>query len=277
LQIPPEKTDARMFAVVRYAYNDNPCSQPLPALAAGSKAAVILADPPYNQGVEYDGDAWKDRLSSGDYFDLCSRALRHQATWLRPGGTCWWVVPVRHARWLSGLMEAIIGPELYSIAWHERFAVYRHTDLTHDWRMVLVHTNDPLRVERRLDAIRHQSVRQQMGDKRANPAGRIPGTVWQIRRLQGTSTARVKWHPSQLPPELLQRIVLGWSDPSDLVLDAFAGSGSMGVEALRLHRRFVAVERSAVYCRAITARLRAVALEPTVKSWPGWAVPWEKS
>lgn len=74
-----------------------------------------------------------------------------------------------------------------------------------------------------------------------------PGCIWKVRRLQGTSRDRVDWHPCQLPPEMLVRIVKGWSNPGDLVIDAFAGSGSLGKVCRELNRGFVGVDRSATY------------------------------
>lgn len=223
-------------------------------------ARVVLADPPYNQGVKYAGDRSGDKMTGEQYRDLVMRALREQAVWLAPGGTCWWVIPPRHLAMIEPLMEAVIGPQLYSIAWYETFSNYNRRDLTKDWRVILVHTNDPKRVVRRMDRIRVPSARLLMKkpDKRADPRGRVPGSVWNIRRLQGTSTARVDWHDAQLPPELHQRIIQGWSDPGDIVADGFLGSGSMGVEAIKLGRRFFAVDQSAVYVRKATARLAEV-------------------
>lgn len=75
----------------------------------------------------------------------------------------------------------------------------------------------------------------------------VPDEVWMFRRLQGTSHDHVDWHPCQLPPELLERIVLGWSNPGSVVLDGFAGSGSLAKVCKRLGRAFVGVDRSPKY------------------------------
>ena len=94
-----------------------------------------------------------------------------------------------------------------------------------------------------------------MKDKRADPRGRVPGQVWDVRRLQGTSKDRVDWHPAQLPPELLARIVLGWSNHGDLVVDGFAGSGNMGAVCKAFGRQFALIEQSPLYCEKIRERL----------------------
>ena len=218
---------------------------------------LIFSDPPYNIGVKYDGDASCD-VRGEAYWDFVARTLRIQAGWMAASGTLWWMCPSSHIERVGPLLSAIVGPRVASIVWHEAFSVYRHKALTHDWRSILVHARDPSAVRFNADAIRVQSERQRMGDKRADPRGRIPGTVWAFRRLQGTSNDRVDWHPAQLPPELLERIVRGWSDPGDLVVDGFSGSGSMGVVAGKLGRRFAGCDRSRVYLRKMQGRLSGV-------------------
>lgn len=88
-------------------------------------------------------------------------------------------------------------------------------------------------------------IRQALGVASRIP--QVPGDVWKFRRLQGTSHDHVDWHPCQLPPELLARIVQGWSNPGDVVLDGFAGSGSLAKVCKRLGRAFVGIDRSPTY------------------------------
>jgi modification methylase len=69
-----------------------------------------------------------------------------------------------------------------------------------------------------------------------------------------------KAHPTQKPEALLRRLILAASNPGDLVLDPFFGSGTTGVAARRLRRSFIGIERDPVYAEA--ARLRIDAIEP---------------
>jgi len=54
-------------------------------------------------------------------------------------------------------------------------------------------------------------------------------------------------HPAAFPPELAEKAIRVWSDRGDLVCDPFCGSGSTGVAARRLGRRFVGFEQLADY------------------------------
>jgi modification methylase len=68
-----------------------------------------------------------------------------------------------------------------------------------------------------------------------------------------------KTHPTQKPEALLHRILLASSNPGDVVLDPFLGSGTTAVAAKRLGRGFVGIERETSYAEAARARLEALA------------------
>lgn len=238
------------WRIARYDY-DGP---EIPDLAPGS-VDLVFADPPYNIGVEYEDDGTADRMSRMDYQVMVEDSIEQLAEALRPGGTLWWLCPVDHVDWIGQALTDYVGPREYLIAWHETFAQYQgDRSLTRDFRMLYVHRKGDGYQTWNPGAIRIESERQRLGDKRANPNGRLPGTVWKVRRLQGTARARVPWHPAQLPPELLDRIILGWTNEGDTVLDGFAGSGSMGMRCLEHGRNFVGVEKSKTYCRKMAER-----------------------
>jgi modification methylase len=67
-----------------------------------------------------------------------------------------------------------------------------------------------------------------------------------------------KLHPTQKPEALLARVLLSSSNPGDVVLDPFFGSGTTGAVARRLGRHFIGVEREQLYADAALARIGAV-------------------
>jgi modification methylase len=79
-------------------------------------------------------------------------------------------------------------------------------------------------------------------------------------RLKGASGAKV--HPTQKPEALLYRILLATTNPGDVVVDPFFGSGTTGAVAKMLGRRFIGIERDADYVRAARARVGAVKTPP---------------
>jgi len=85
-----------------------------------------------------------------------------------------------------------------------------------------------------------------------------------------------KVHPTQKPEALLARILLSSSNPGDVVLDPFFGSGTTGAVAKRLGRHYIGIERDPAYAKAAEARIAAVeplddtalAIAPTKRSEP---------
>jgi site-specific DNA-methyltransferase (adenine-specific) len=64
-------------------------------------------------------------------------------------------------------------------------------------------------------------------------------------------------HPTCKPVALFDELVEDFTDPDDLILDPFAGSGTTGVAALRLGRRVVLIERESRWAELCRERLRA--------------------
>ena len=66
-----------------------------------------------------------------------------------------------------------------------------------------------------------------------------------------------KVHPTQKPIALMVWTIEQLTDPDDLVLDPFCGSGTTGVACLRLGRRFIGIEKEATYAAVARERLEA--------------------
>jgi modification methylase len=77
-----------------------------------------------------------------------------------------------------------------------------------------------------------------------------------------------KVHPTQKPEALLGRVLMSSSNPGDVVLDPFFGTGTTGAVARRLGRHFIGIERETAYATAAMERIAGIeplsmaALEP---------------
>ncbi len=71
-----------------------------------------------------------------------------------------------------------------------------------------------------------------------------------------------KLHSTQKPEALLSRILLAASNPGDVVLDPFFGSGTTGAAAKKLGRAFIGIEREAAYAKAASKRIARVETLP---------------
>jgi len=102
------------------------------------------------------------------------------------------------------------------------------------------------------DQVRVESWRQQHGDSRANPEGKVPSDVFDFPRVTGNSKQRRKWIGTQLHEGLVERCILSCTQPGDWVLDPFAGSGTVLRVCKRIDRNCIAVEIDHDYCKRIS-------------------------
>ena len=146
------------------------------------------------------------------------------------------------------------------ITWHETFGVYCHNKFGRCSRPIYYATKDSKRFTFNKAAVTVPSARQEKyGDRRAAPGGKIMGDVWTISRVCGTFAERVKGVPTQLPEELVRRIVGVSSNPGDTVLDPFAGSGTIPAVAASMGRVGLGIELNHEYVEIAMDRLNEAA------------------
>jgi len=85
--------------------------------------------------------------------------------------------------------------------------------------------------------------------------GKQMRNVWEISPPQQKEKTHGK-HPTQKPLKLLERILLASTNEGDVILDPFNGSGSTGVAALKLHRKYIGIELSEEYLDLAIKRLK---------------------
>lgn len=213
----------------------------------------VVADPPYNAGVSYDG--YPDHLPDLDYRQFTRFWIYHCKASLRENGSFWIAIPDQHAENILG-WAATIGLRLHSwVIWYFKFGNYTSRKFSRNHTHLLWFVNGSGSPVWNPSHILVPSERQHMGDKRAEASGRVPGSVWEFPRVCGTHKERMPWHPTQLPEALLDRIILCCTRAGDTVWDPFAGTGVTGVVAARRDRRAILCERSPRYTAGIRNRL----------------------
>jgi site-specific DNA-methyltransferase (adenine-specific) len=75
--------------------------------------------------------------------------------------------------------------------------------------------------------------------------------VWEMQVARNKTT-----HPAVFPAELANRHISTWSNPGDIVLDPFVGSGTTAIEALRLNRHYIGFDISEEYCEMSRTRIQ---------------------
>lgn len=254
-------------AVSRWEVRCGDCLNLLRFVEPGS-VRLAFADPPYNIGIDYGTGPAADSLPDQDFLDWTRRWIGATAATLTPDGSLWVLI---NDEWADhfGIMLREAGLHRRNwIKWYETFGVNHAGRFNRTSRHLFYCVKDPRqgRFVFNPDAVNRPSARQaKYNDSRADPDGKVWDDVWgidpPIPRLVGNSAERIPDFPTQLPLALLLPIVGCASEPGDLILDPFAGSGTAGAAALKLGRRFVGIEKSARFAELAGMRLKVAEKE----------------
>lgn len=221
------------------------CLEVLPTLP---RAKVIWADPPDNIGIKYAG--YSDCLESTVYQKWLSDVMKAATdktdlAWLSYNACHQYLV-------LFNLAVRLPSDMIYrQFIWHFTFGQNRRDDFVPSYRPILRIAREGKAISYP-ESVKIPSARQLVyNDKRANPSGKMPDDVWEFPRVCGTHKERKKWHPCQHPKALLRRIVEFSTQPGDLVIDIFAGSGNMLEVCKELGRDCIGIDISPNYCEKI--------------------------
>ena len=237
---------------------------------------LAFADPPFNIGYAY--DTYNDHRTSDDYLEWSKRWMSEIRRVLRPDGTFWLAIGDEYAAELKVIATRELGFVCRSwVVWYYTFGVNCQQKFNRSHAHLFHFVCNPKSFTFNADAIRVPSARELVyGDRRANPKGRLPDDTWILRpqdlpsgfttdedtwyfpRVCGTFKERSGWHGCQMPEQLLGRVIRSSSNPGDLVIDPFAGSGTTLAVAKKLNRSCLGFELSSDYVVQIRKRLASV-------------------
>ena len=103
-----------------------------------------------------------------------------------------------------------------------------------------------------------------------------PSNIWTDISVPFWSMPENTDHPTQKPEKLLAKIILASTNPGDLILDPFAGSGTTAVAAKKLGRRFVSIESDEDYCLLAAKRLEIAEQDASIQGFTD-SVFWERN
>lgn len=231
----------------------------------GREVDLIFADPPFNWNRAY--DKWDDSMPREDYLQFTREWLNLCVDALRPTGAIWVNIPDDTcAEIVMHLKDRGLAMVNWCI-WHYRFG----QNTTERFINSKVHalyfckgagrTWNPREVLEMSDrAAIYADPRTQNKADGMPPGMRVPMDVWYGQywgRIQGNNAERRANHDNQLPEVYLERVIRACSNPGDLVVDPFTGSGTTPVVARALGRRFIGSEFSVDNARSAFARVLA--------------------
>jgi adenine-specific DNA-methyltransferase len=227
---------------------------------------LTVTSPPYNIGKEYEHSRGTD-----EYLTWCQAWINEIYRVTRPYGAFWLnlgylslegrakAIPIPYLLWdripfylvqeiVWNYGAGVAGRKFFSPR-NEKFLWYvKHTD----------------QYTFNLDEVRDPNVKypnqKKNGKIKVNPIGKNPSDVWQFPKVTSgrdrASRERTP-HPAQFPEAVIERIIKVSSNPGEVVLDPFMGSGTVAVVALNLQRPVIGFELREDYCQIIAHRIES--------------------
>ncbi len=237
---------------------------------------LCFADPPFNIGYLYHN--YDDGKDVHEYTDWSRRWMGAVHRALKPAGSFYLAIGDEFAADLCVIARRELGFTLRNwIVWHYTFGqqMKRKFAKSHTHILYFTKSADPGAITFNREDVLVKSARQTTyNDKRASKGGKVPddtwylrpqeapeplfapdGDTWNVSRVCGTFKEREGWHGCQMPMAVLDRIIRASSNPGDVVLDPFNGSGTTAVSAALLGRQYVGIDQSEEYVGYAQKRL----------------------
>ena len=231
---------------------------------------VIFADPPYNLQLEKQlwrpnatrvnavEEAW-DQFSNFEDYDLFTKQwLVGCRRVLKDSGTIWVIGSYHNIFRVGRIMQDLEFWILNDIVWIKNnpmpnFRGVRFTNAHETLIWAQKNKGNPY-------TFNYQLM------KAINKDGKKNGSVqmrsdWKLPLCTGKERLKIngeKAHPTQKPESLLERVILSSTNPGDIILDPFFGTGTTGAVAKRLGRRWIGIEDEPDYVYLAQKRIDAV-------------------
>ncbi len=225
---------------------------------------MIFADPPYNlqlnnelyrpNQTKVDGvfDNWDKFSSFAEYDEFTRQWLKECRRVLKDNGTIWVIGSYHNIYRVGTIMQDLGFWFLNDIVWIKtnpmpNFKGTRFNN-AHETLIWAAKSKDSKYT------FHYKAMKAYNDDLQMR-------SDWYIPICSGKERLKIngkKLHSTQKPQELLFRIILATTNPSDIILDPFMGSGTTGAVAKLLGRNFIGIEKDPVYVREATKRIEQI-------------------
>jgi site-specific DNA-methyltransferase (adenine-specific) len=227
---------------------------------------LIFADPPYN--LQLQKTLWRPNMTrvnavdeEWDRFGSFSEYDRFTRSWLE---ACRRILKDTGTLWVIGSYHNIfrVGAALQDLGfWILNDVVWVKTNPMPNFRGVrFTNAHETLiwaqKIQSRRYTFNHHEMKALNDDLQMRSDWVLPICTGKERLRENGSKA----HATQKPEALLYRIILASSNPGDIVLDPFFGSGTTGAVAKKLGRRWIGIEREESYVQMARERIDRVDL-----------------
>ena len=233
---------------------------------------LIYIDPPFNTGkkqarqqIKVEKDQEGDRVGFGgnrymttklgerayqdnfdDYLGFLAPRLQEAYRVLRPSGSLYFHIDYREVHYCKLLLDEIFGRESFinEIIWAYDFGGRSKKKWPAKHDNILFYAKDPNNYTFNHDAVDRIPYMAPglVGETKAK-RGKFPTDTW-WHTIVGTNSKEKTGYPTQKPVGVIRRIITASSNPGDLVLDFFAGSGTVGRVCLEMNRNFILIDNN---------------------------------
>jgi modification methylase len=227
---------------------------------------LIFADPPYNLQLQNElhrpnmtkvdavNDEWDQFASFKEYDAFTREWLTACKRVLKPAGSIWVIGSYHNIFRVGSIMQDLGFWILNDVIWIKTNPMpnFRGTRFTNAHEtLIWASTGKGARY-----TFNYQAMKMLNGGKQ------MRSDWWLLSLATGAERVRDedgnKAHSTQKPESLLYRVILSSSNPGDVVLDPFFGSGTTGAVAKRLHRNWIGIEREEKYIKVAQKRIDAI-------------------
>ncbi|MHA1679360.1 MAG: DNA-methyltransferase [Promethearchaeota archaeon] len=224
---------------------------------------MIFADPPYNLSnggiscragkmVSVNKGKWDKSKGFEKDYEFTHAWIKACRDVLAPNGTIW----------ISGTLHNIyqVGHALQSQGFHvlNEISWFKPNAPPNLGCRNFTHSHETIIWAKKDKKARHifnYKKMKEWGNGKINDANKQMRSIWYIPLTPKSEKTNGK-HPTQKPEELMRRIIASSTNKGDLVLDPFNGSGTTGVIAKKLGRKFIGIEKEKKYLEVAKKRIR---------------------
>jgi len=195
-----------------------------------------------------------------DYLAFLEPRLREAHRVLAPHGSFYFHIDYREAHYCKVLLDQIFGREAFlnEIIWAYDYGGRPKDRWPPKHDTILFYAKTPGQHIFNLDEIeRIPYMAPDLVPPQKAARGKLPTDTW-WHTIVPTKSKEKTGYPTQKPLGILRRIIQASSRPGALVLDFFAGSGTTGMAALELGRRFLLVDNNPEALRVMARRFHGV-------------------
>lgn len=221
---------------------------------------LVFADPPYNLDKNY--TIYDDEQADHKYVEWCNTWLAEYVRILKPTGSLFVLNLPRwalyHANFLNQhlyfqnwiVWDALSEPRGKIMPAHYALLFYTKRPVGFTFNYEAIKSLDARYYCLRASCVHN---RKQIGnDDKVN----LTDIWWDVHRIKHRRDR--DYHPCQLPESLMNRIIQLATNPGDVVLDAFGGTGTTPVAALQLGRRYVAIDLDSNYVNIMQDKISQI-------------------